>query len=239
MKIGVKIYTKNYELVPRYIEHADFIEVLIEPEMDYKILKDYDTEYIIHVPHHKFGFNPADKKSWIISKKILEESKSAADFLDAKKMIMHVGHFGNDDCNENNIIEFIEDHKDDRILLENLPKKTKYLEYPFALPGEVKRIADKLKLGICLDFSHAVCAAASLKTDFRDIIKEINQLKPKHYHISDGLISNDTDFDLHFFKGDYPLEEFKKLIPQNGEVTIETYHDDFDKKVKEIEFMRT
>ncbi len=239
MRIGIKVYSKDHELIPEYAKHADFIEVLVEPGFDYRLLKKYGAEYVVHVPHNKFGFNPADKNSWELSKKILDFSKEAADYLNSKKMITHVGHFTNDGCNEENIIEFISANKDDRIILENLPKKTKYHSFPFATPEDIESISKKLGLGICLDFSHATCAAAVLKIDFIKLIGQINSLNPRHYHISDGWISSDTDIDLHFFKGNYPLEKFKAIIPKNGEVTIETYHEDISVKIKEIEFLRT
>lgn len=238
MKIGVKIYTRDHNLIPNYSEYVDFIEVLIEPNLDYKILRDYDVNYVIHVPHHKFGFNPADKNSWVRSKEILEMSKEAADFLGSKKMIIHSGHFVDQDSNENNLIEFINLNHDPRFILENLPMRTKYNSYLFATPNEIKNISAILDIGICLDFSHAVCTSVTFKTDALSLIKEINSLKPKHYHISDGWLNENTDRDLHFFKGDYPLEKFKELIPGNGEVTIETYHDDLETKIKEIGFLR-
>ena len=238
MKIGVKIYTRDHHLIPKYAEYVDFIEVLVEPSLDYKVLKDYGVDYVIHVPHHKFGFNPADKNSWDISKEILDHSKNAADFLGAKKMIIHSGHFAAKDSNENNLIDFINLNYDQRFILENLPMKTKYNSYLFATPNEVENISAILNLGICLDFSHAVCTSVALHADPLEIIKQINNLHPKHYHISDGWLNEDTDRDLHFFQGNYPLDKFKELIPKDGEVTIETYHDNLETKIKEIEFLR-
>lgn len=236
MKIGVKIYTRNHELVPKYLDHSDFIEVLIEPEKDYRMLREYGAKYMIHAPHQNFGFNPSEKNAWEKSKKILDYTIKAADFLDAKKIIMHAGT-GDNSESENNLIEFMQDYNDKRILLENLPKSTRYYPYFFSTPEKVKTISEKLKLGICLDFAHAVCTAVTLKTDPIKIIEGINSLNPKHYHISDGWLASGTDDDLNFFKGNYPLEFFKKMIPMDGEVTIETPHN-FEEKIKEIEFLR-
>lgn len=236
MKVGVKIYTRNHGLVPQYVEHSDFIEVLIEPDKEYKMLKEYDVKYVIHAPHQNFGFNPADRNSWDKSKKILGNTIEAADFLDARKIIVHAGT-GDNLERENAFIEFMQDCNDKRILLENLPKSTKYYPYFFSTPEEVKKVSEKLGFGICLDFAHAVCTAATLKTNAIKLIEGINALKPRHYHFSDGWLASETDSELHLFKGDYPLEEFKKMIPEDGEVTIETPHG-IGEKIKEIEFLR-
>lgn len=238
MKIGVKIYTENHAIIPKYLEYVDFIEVLIEPDKDFTPLKNYKTNYVIHVPHQKFGFNPANKDAWEVSKNILDYSKKAADLLSVKKLIVHTGFFTGDESSEENIIEFFKTNYDPRIILENLPKKTKFKSYPFATYGEVKKMSEMLNLGICLDFAHAACAASTLKKDFMEFISELNTLKPVHYHLSDGYVAEQTDFHMHFFKGDYPLEKFKAMIPPDGEVTIETWHDDTESVLKEIEFLR-
>lgn len=238
MKVGVKIYSSDYKLIPHYLEHADFIEVLIEPEKDFTMLKQYETDYVIHVAHGRFGFNPSDKNAWDLSKKIMDYSKQAADLLSVSKMIVHPGHCKNEFSTEKNIVDFLKENYDSRIILENLPKNTKYNPFFFSEPEEIKRIAEKLDMNICLDFAHATCAAATLKIDYLDFISKLNKFHPKHYHLCDGFIISETDSHLPFFKGDYPLEKFKSMIPGDGEVTIETRPKDIESVLKEIAFLR-
>jgi len=238
MKVGVKIYISDYKLIPHYLKYADFIEVLIEPEKDFTVLRQYETDYVIHVAHGRFGFNPSDKNAWGLSKRILDYSKQAADLLSAPKMIVHPGYYENEFSTEKNILDFIKENYDPRIILENLPKNTKYKPFFFSTPEEVKRISEKLEMDICLDFAHAICAAATLKVDYLDFILQLNELNPKHYHICDGFIISETDSHLPFSKGDYPLDKFKSMIPDNGEVTIETRPNDIESVLKEIAFLR-
>ncbi len=89
--------------------------------------------------------------------------------------------------------------------------------------AEIKYIMDESGCGFCFDFSHAICAALSLKKDVETQLHDFFTLKPTVYHMCDGDITKATDEHQHFGKGNYPLKHFlKDLTDENAYITMET-----------------
>jgi deoxyribonuclease-4 len=227
LNIGLKLYSTDTTLIQdtSRLEKGffDFIELYIIPgsyERTIDIWKSFDIPYVIHAPHSLHGVNLAQEDKWESNLKHFNETRRFADKLASKTIIVHGGNNGS-------IFETIRQIillNERRIALENKPKIG--LQNELCIGWSPDEFSQAMGSGVLcktvLDFTHAACAARSLKIKEMDIIKRFMVFDPKVFHLSDGDILSETDTHLNLGKGDLDLAEFLSVVPQNGLVTIET-----------------
>ena len=232
--IGLKLWSINKNYIDEAIKYFDlgfyqYIELYVVPESydtyinNWKKLK---IPFVLHAPHYKDNMNLANEDNLIVNLKLTEEVKKYADALRTTIIIYHPGTNGN-------IEETIRQLKiinDNRIVVENKPYYAliKNLICNGATPDELRIIKEQTGLGVCLDFGHAICAANAKKVNPFNFIKDFINLKPKIFHLTDGDYHSFTDKHDHFGKGDFPLLEILKLIPQHSNITNEAVKDSND-----------
>lgn len=236
MKIGLKIFDKKgYDSIKPLFDKIDFIEVMAIEGDDYSFLKDFKKDIVIHCMHTGFGINFANPMKFSKNRSALRFAIKLADEFDAKFIVVHAGEKEAGFCAEVNIGHFLKKY-DDRILIENVPYKVKKYERYFFDYNNVKRIKEEAEKGFCLDFEHAVRSANQMGADVLKFVKDLMRLNPVYFHICDG--DGKEKEHLYLGEGNLPLKEFKKLIPKDAWVLIETWPD-AKKQKKDIAFMRS
>ena len=236
-KFGFKVYSSNLydapELIKDCAKYASsvsdaFIELMIVPAStpeDLKKIKEQigDVEVRIHAPHDSMGFDPGNKELEKQNQSLVALSQNAADFFNAKTIVVHAG-LGHGRQYIDETVRQFKLFNDSRILVENLP----YLDYgttPMhgSTAEEIAYIMQGSGCGFCFDFSHAICAALSLKTDIDVQLKKFFDLKPTVYHMCDGDTNQANDLHMHFGTGNFPLPHFlNDFTAEDAYITIET-----------------
>lgn len=239
MKVGIKVYSNEGKIdyALRASEFVDFVEVMTVPDTDVSVFKRISKPIVIHAPHMSFSCNPADKSLMSHNVRCIRDAVKAADILGADKIILHPGHLVSGNCSVEHAIKAIGDNFDRRILLENLPQTRGETGSIFRSSSEIKSLLDATGCGLCLDFGHACASAAQLGVPHKPFLKQISDLKPRHFHICGGWVKNLMDSHLSLFDGDYPLDYFKKLMPRGAWVTMETPQD-LETQKKEYRLMK-
>lgn len=180
-----------------------------------------NVPYIIHVPHEKFGVNVGNPNINEYNLKKIGESISWADELNAKYLILHAGYGSIE-----NAMNLFHEIEDERFLIENMPKVGLNGEQMIGYsPLQIEQLIGDNNIGLCLDFGHAINAAASLGVDYKAYIKEFLDLfEPKMFHISDGLSDSEMDTHFNIGEGNYDMNFIKNCILNNKNryVTFET-----------------
>jgi len=244
MNLGLKLGSPNFsyenDINALWQKKAfQYIELLAIPntyENTVNFWKQFKIPFVIHAPHSGHGMNPSIKEKEIENAEKIKEAFKFANALNAEWIIFHPGVIGN----LNETIRQFSPFVDNRFLIENKPVIS--LEGDLCLgtkPEEIKFLMEKLGIGFCFDFGHAVCAANSLKKEPMEFVKEFLELKPKMYHLTDGFFNNEKDEHLHYGKGNFPVREFLRLIPQNAKVTNEAKHDFKDNLSDFLEDVKT
>jgi endonuclease IV len=183
--------------------------------------KQFNIPMVIHAPHSMAGMNLSLKESRETNKQKLQETFWFADELNAEYIIFHSGINGTTEEMINQLSPFA----DSRCLIENKPVKgLKDEKCIGATLDEISFITSELKTGFCLDFGHAICAARSLQKEPLQYIKELSQLNPVMYHLTDGNYSSEYDSHFHYGKGNFPLGDILKLVPSGAKITNEAKH---------------
>lgn len=234
MNLGLKLGSPDniYENAVKDLwqkQAFQYIELLAVPNsykntIDFwkQIQKQLKIPFGIHAPHSGHGMNPSIKELEFENRERIEETIKFANDLNAEYMIFHPGMVG--DLNET--VRQYKPFIDNRFLIENKPFIA--LDDRLCLgakPEEIKFLMENLGVGFCLDFGHAICAANSFKKEPIEFIKEFLELKPKVFHLTDGIYTSEKDEHLHYGKGNFPLKEFLNLIPQDAKITNEAKHD--------------
>jgi sugar phosphate isomerase/epimerase len=236
MKLGLKIFNKeDYEKIRPLFDEIDFLEIMAIEENDYSFLKEWKKPIIIHCMHQGFGINFANPMVFSQNRSALKFAIKLADEFDSKYIVVHAGEKESGFCAEENITHFLKKY-DKRILIENSTyKEEKRMRYFFDY-SDIKRIKEKAQKGFCLDFEHASKTAKQLDKNILDFVKELTTLEPVYFHICDGNCKDKEH--LHLGNGNLPLKEFKKLLPYDAWVLIETFPNP-KKQEKDISFMRS
>jgi len=224
IKFGLKLWSSNKSLLEEAKnliagEVFQYVELMAVPEDDTLAFEKLKIPYILHIPHDSFGFNIGEKKSRDKSLKILQENIELADKISAKYMILHPG-FGQMQYAK----DFLENVNDSRIIIENMPVVGEHNENMIGYnPEQIKQL-QKNKFGFCLDFEHASKAAMNLKIDPKKFIEKFMALKPKVFHLCDGIYSPGPDNHLDIGEGEYDFKFFIDCIKKNDSqlVTLET-----------------
>ena len=183
-----------------------------------------DIPYIIHIPHEKFGVNigkPAAKK---YTMKMINESITWADQLNAKHLILHAGH-----GSMQHATDLLRGLSDSRLLIENMPKVGLGGEAMIGYsPAQIEELIGDSNMGLCLDFGHAVKAAVSMGVsmgvDYKEYVKGFTGLEPRVFHVSDGMLSEEKDEHLEIGKGEFDFWFFMRCVEHTPFklVTVET-----------------
>lgn len=221
MKFGVKTYNDE-KFLDFFNEKCDFFEVQAIRGNNYSFLKKYKLPIVIHCEHDVMGINianPLKEKENIDS---INFAKKLADFVGAKKIIIHPGIYENDLCTIENSINFLKNNCDLRFCIENVPSGIKFnVKKLGSSVEEMKHILKETGLNFCLDINHAIEYAFYEKLDYLKIIAEFEKLKPKHYHIGGEKMSELVSH-LSFKKSDLNLDKIFSLVNENAEFTLET-----------------
>lgn len=235
-KFGFKLFSTNLTNAPTLVkECADFvadaqdmfIELMVEPtslKEDFNKIKAQigNLEVRIHAPHKALGFDTGSKEFEEQNKKMFALTQYAADIFNAKTIVVHAGCGHGKQYIEETIRQF-NLLNDKRIVVENLHYAINGVARHGNTPQEIAYIMKETCCGFCFDFSHAVCAALSLKLDIEKQLKDFYALKPKVYHMCDGNINVAEDSHMHFGTGNFDLQHFlNDYTDTNAYITIET-----------------
>ena len=225
--IGLKLYSTDTALIQEAIRFRksifNFIELYVIPGSYRKTIDSWrsiNIPYVIHAPHSLHGVNLAQKVKWETNFKHFNEARLFADELGAETIIIHGGNNGF----LSETIRQIRLLNEPRIALENKPQVGLQNELCIGWsPDEFRRaVGSGVLKKTVLDFTHAACAAHSLKVKEMEIIRDFMGFNPKVFHLSDGDASSEKDVHLNLGKGSLNLVEFLSVVPQNGLLTVET-----------------
>jgi RimJ/RimL family protein N-acetyltransferase len=230
MQLGLKLGSTNInytEDILSFFEtgYFQYIELFAAPGSfndNIGYWKQFPIPIIIHAPHSFAGMNLSLPEERENNKKKLKETFQFADAIKSEIIIFHSGVNGKI---EETIIQ-LKPFVDSRCVIENKPMKGLNGEKCLGTtPEEIKYISNMLQIDFCLDFGHAICAANSIKEEPIKFIKGFLLLNPRMYHLTDGDYSSEYDSHLHYEKGNYPLKELIKMLPDNSKVTNEAKND--------------
>ncbi len=221
---GLKLWSSNTNLIKdidKLIElHTfHFIELSPIPGTAISPFQQISVPYVIHITPEKFGVNIADNNKYELNNQIFRECLKWADKLNAKYIVIHPGW-----SDLNNSVKFLEKFDDTRFLIENMPKVgiigEKMVGYDL---NQLQSLMGK-KFGFCLDLNHAIKAAISLEIDYKEWVIQLLRLNPKLFHISDGILTIESDEHLNIGTGQYDMNFLMQCIEKSSEkmVTLET-----------------
>jgi len=232
IKFGLKVWSTNLQLIPVIKNHLenyklDYIEIFSVPDTFHDTAEKWsevETQFVIHAAHSMTGLNFAKHEMELRNKELSIEAYKFADILKADKVIFHPGSDGD-------IEETIRQMKiisDDRMIIENKPLKGINDEVCIgSTPPEIKYIMDKLDIGFCLDFGHAIASANSHGVESIEMIDNFIKLEPVMFHLTDGDYSSEIDLHEPIGKGNFPLNKIFSLIPDGAFVTDEARRENF------------
>ncbi|MBI5139837.1 MAG: sugar phosphate isomerase/epimerase [Candidatus Vogelbacteria bacterium] len=246
-KFGLKLWSINdcyIGEVVRLFEVGvyDYIELFIVPgsfDKYNEIWKGLKIPFIIHAPHSRAGMNLAKSECRDKNKELFFETQKFADAIDAKKIIVHAGTAG--DVRET--VRQLKLFYDERLLIENKPYHSldNGLLCNGTTPEEIRFIMQEVKVGFCLDISHAIYSANAYKVSFQEFLKDFSGLKPHMYHLADGDTSSVFDQHYHIDAGNFDFGSILSFLPRDGMITIETLKDSNENLidfVKDAEILR-
>jgi deoxyribonuclease-4 len=228
IRYGLKLRTNEARLVNDGIKLIEdqvfgYIELLINPQHpDITPFSQFDVEYVVHITHENYGVDIGNPEREVFTLQMLDYGLHCADDLGAKIVIIHAGTGSVE--NAKNILS---KQGDSRIVIENTPKVGLNGETCLGYNSEAMRILTNKRLGICLDFGHAIKASLSLKRDYKEVISEFLELKPKLFHISDGKFDKEIDEHLNIEEGEYDFGFINEVIKKSEQkyITLETPRD--------------
>lgn len=184
--------------------------------------RQFTIPIIIHAPHSAAGLNLSDAASREKNRALIEDAFRFADELDARYVIFHSGVNGTPE----EAVRQLRPYADRRCLIENKPLRGLNGERCVGTTiEELHFLLDGLDASFCLDFGHAVCSANSQKLKPLDFIRDLMNLQPVLFHLTDGDYASELDSHLHYGEGSFPLSEIFTLIPEDAMVTNEAKHD--------------
>lgn len=228
IKFGLKLWSLNYDLIAPAKEAISenifqYIELMVVPQTRASLFKMIEVPFILHATSERWGFNISDSSKEIFNLDVIKNCLAWADELGARYVIVHPG-FGEFAAAKN----FLDKINDRRILIENMPKVGVKNEKMVGYDPEQIKDLKRGDFGFCLDLTHAVKAAASLKINYKKLIADFIELKPELFHISDADCKKEMDEHLDIGKGDSDFAFFADCIKKSGasHVTLETPRSD-------------
>ena len=238
-KLGFKLFSNNLKNLPQLVDDAVvfvkeniadmYIELMALPSTssdEWKLMKQKfaGLPVTIHAPHNGMGFDTGYKDKLAQNVQILSCAQRAADLFGSEIIVVHAGG-GNAPENLEETARQFKLFNDKRIVVENLPYEASDVNgYMHGnTPEQIKQIMDYAGCGFCFDFSHAVCAANSLKLDLERQLKGFYELNPTVYHLCDGLTEGTEDEHRHYGEGNFPLKKWlQDYVAEDAWVTMET-----------------
>lgn len=234
-RIGLKLYSTNTESrLPAALELArrkafDYLELYVVPgsRATAAAWKKIPLPVVIHAPHLHHGMNFADAARRESNRQNFEEVRYFADLLGADCIICHGGTGGTPE----EVIRQIGALHDGRIALENKP----VLQHPQLIAdhsdwrcrgadfAEFKRMVEALRVNVCHDLVHTICAAATLRRDWHEEIRRFEALNPTIHHLAD-MVSERDELDTHegLGRGVLDFREVLAVVPEGARITLET-----------------
>lgn len=232
MKIGIKTYDDG-DFLNHFSDVADFFEVMAIRGEDYSFLRKFSKPIVIHAEHHTFGTNYANKSKQKENLESINYAKKIADTVNSEKIIVHPGiiEYNNPISSLENAVSFVKDLNDERILVENLPKKENSLiESLCHLPEQIKEFMEKTCTKFCFDINHVVDTSYLNGSDYLELAKRFLELKPSHYHIGGHNFKNGESH-ISLIDSHLDLKEILSYFSKDAMITLETEVD--EKKVEE------
>jgi len=233
MKIGVKTFD-NPNFLKYFEDKVDFFEIMALQKTDYSFLRNFSLPMVIHAEHQVYGTNPADISVKEFNLKSINFARKIADLVNAKKIIAHPGDLKNENCSEQNSVDFFNELNDERICIENLPLKSSYRKLCH-WPEEVKSFITQTKTRFCFDINHFIKTPTRFNGDY-SFIKKFIELNPAHYHIGGQRISDGKEH-LCLADSELDLRKILSYYPKSAEITLET-EPIIDKTERDIEMIR-
>lgn len=232
MRIGLKLWSINETSINSAMDLFsqsvfDFIELFVVPG-SVNILDKWSAvniPFVLHAPHSYSGLNFSVKDQENINFSLIDEVNFYYKKLKPRYVIFHPGISGPIAESVRQILLAQRQYPDlmSIALIENKPMIGMHGErcvgYSLA---ELAFIIEQTKLGFCLDFGHAVCAAASQKKDWQSYIKELLSLKPNMFHLSDGHVASPQDEHLNIGYGDFDIDWMLSRVSSSEMVSLET-----------------
>jgi len=221
MKFGIKTYNSE-KFLDKFVDKCDFFEVQAIRKNDYSFLEKYNKEIVIHCEHQGFGINIADISNLDDCIEVIEFAKHLANKVNAKRIVIHPGHFENESCSVDNTLNFLNKYCDERFVIENMPffgGKDKSLRIGSSVE-EMKLILERTNLGFCFDINHAIEYSLKDGLNYWKIIQEFEKLNPIHYHLGGEKISEGKSH-ISFCDSDLNLKKVFELISKDAEITLE------------------
>ena len=177
---------------------------------------------IIHAAHSKYNFDLGNADLRSLNESLLTEARRFADALQASYIIIHPGFYESQQQIDEMVLQLSSYH-DSRFLIENMvlfdEKKQTFYGHT---PNQIAYLKEETGCGFCFDFAHAIASANALGLPYSHFLSHYQSLNPTMYHICDGNITKPYDTHDHFGAGNYPLDRFIQMIPDNALVTMET-----------------
>jgi deoxyribonuclease IV len=255
MRIGLKLWSTNDFYIPPAQDFFkrkifDYVELFTEPNSfrsHGSQWRDIGIPFVLHAPHSMQGLNLSLPDNLSKNKTYCEEVQLYFDLLQPDYVVFHPGIMGSalETVRQINLLK--NDFPDlfKKALMENKPKIGLNNERCVGvLPEELEEIVRQTQIGFCLDFGHAICAAAAEGKGYQEVINRFMTLLPSMFHLTDGLTASFIDSHLHFGTGDFNLSWLIAKISEQDSVTIETVKnsrtdlDDFEKDVAALRKIR-
>ncbi|NOY76041.1 MAG: hypothetical protein GXP32_09680 [Kiritimatiellaeota bacterium] len=232
MKIGLKLWSENTELIARAGELfrkniCDFLELYVVPGSEPTIEKwrVLDFPIILHAAHSHGGLNMAEPDVVAKKRAVFAELDKFNSALDAESVIFHPGVDGELSRTIGNFADMrsLFPALADSALIENKPLRGLNGETCVGYaPADIEKFKNAAGIGVCLDFGHAIAAANSMKRSWKSVVDEFMKLNPDLFHLSDGCLTAEMDSHLNLGDGDYPIAELAAMCHDDAMVTLET-----------------
>lgn len=220
IKYGLKLWSTNENWFHEATNLCkdgliDFVELYMVPSTFKKrglaILKSIPVQ--IHAPHshqdpeQHFNVFELNKEKINLFK---NQAIKAADFLNAKYIVLHAGIGDDPEVFKRNIAQIY----DKRILIENMAQIGLDGSACFGYSLEqLKFIKNECRFNICLDFAHAIKSAKSQNLNYKNYLKSlISNLNPCYFHISGGNKNNPTDEHKNLWESNFDFKWIKNLL---------------------------
>jgi len=218
MKIGVKTYF-DINFLKHFKDKVDFFEIQAIQKNDYSFLEKFSKPIIIHAEHQGWGINISNGNKKELNLRSINFARQVAGLVNAKKIIIHPSAT-NENGSINNVINFLKEIGDNRILVENLSGNR-----IGSSPEDISKIIKEAKVGFCFDVNHAINYSLETKKDIFEVIKEFLKLKPKHFYVGGQRLISGKGLHLSLREFDWDWKDILSLYPRDAEITLETTTD--------------
>jgi len=250
MKVGLKLWSTNQQYIKPALDLYEkelfhYIELFVEPHSESFLIlwKPLRIPFVLHAPTAYTGLNFSDSRLFETNLSLISTVDAYYRSLNPAFIIFHPGISGEIDETIRQLIAVKQRYPQlfHVGLIENKPKiglkKEKCIGYS---PQQIDRLMSEAGMGFCLDFGHAICAAAAEGCFWKDYVNSFIDLHPKMFHLSDGHVGSILDEHLHFGSGDFDITWILSMLSDNDIVSLETKKDnvndlnDFNRDVNAI-----